>query len=556
MDADFDQLKEWLTLQLSIERVTLEAAHASLLDEFNQKLQEINVPGEECTDPPPKQALDDSTILPVAADGNAISASSSSPDKPGRGGSFISGEEIVHGNAIQRLVKSKEFELFFFSAIIGNVVVMVMEAQYAGLGLGYTLEYPKYTRPKEEVWAKANDVFFILDHGFAGLYILEILCKLVAEHLFFFVDPFNIFDVVIVSLWCLEAFLFDMPVNTMLFRLLRLARLAHLVKVIHSLAHVEELFLMLTALKGCMRMLFWACLVLCSLLLSLALLLNQVLTTYVMADADVSIEIKRKCFEYFGTFSRSMFSMFELALANWIPVSRFLIEDVHESFVVFTLCYKLCFGFAVISVINGCFIKETFKIAEHDDYLMVLQKEGERRVHHQKMMRLLGAADTDGDGEINKEEFVAICGQPDVNKWLGAMGLRASDSEGLFDLMDPDGDGTVEPEELVAGTNRLRGPARSLDLAHLSQVNGKREKEILKKIDEVTLKLEGNQANMRANQLVTHDNQSSLKAEVVGMQVLLSQLTKAITNRLPPPPIAVQAPISPGQVARSAASKR
>merc|ERR1740138_463567 len=111
----------------------------------------------------------------------------------------------------------------------------------------------------------------------------------------------------------------------------------------------------------------------------------------------------------------------------------------------------------------------------------------------------MSAADADGDAEINKQEFVAICSNPAVNKWLGAMGLRAADSEGLFDLLD-DGDGKITPAMLVTGTNKLKGPARSLDLAHLSQKNGQREREIMQKIDDVASNLAVNQAAMRANQ--------------------------------------------------------
>jgi len=53
-----------------------------------------------------------------------------------------------------------------------------------------------------------------------------------------------------------------------------------------------------------------------------------------------------------------------------------------------------------------------------------------------------------------------------VKAWLGAQGLDASDATCLFELMD-DGSGELETQELVSGVAKLKGPARSLDLAML-----------------------------------------------------------------------------------------
>ena len=68
----------------------------------------------------------------------------------------------------------------------------------------------------------------------------------------------------------------------MLLRLLRLAKLLRLVKVLKSLTGFDQLFLMLTALRGCFRILCW---VACSLLTSLiafSLFSNQLLLANIM----------------------------------------------------------------------------------------------------------------------------------------------------------------------------------------------------------------------------------------------------------------------------------
>merc|ERR1719190_78887 len=96
--------------------------------------------------------------------------------------------------------------------------------------------------------------------------------------------------------------------------------------------------------------------------------------------------------------------MFELTFANWPPVSRLLAEQVHSSFMVFAVLYKLTLGFMVLGVINGVFMQETFKAAALDDNLMIRQKARASAAHRAKMIKFFEVADTDGDGTISREE--------------------------------------------------------------------------------------------------------------------------------------------------------
>lgn len=156
--------------------------------------------------------------------------------------------------------------------------------------------------------------------------------------------------------------------------------------------------------------------------------------------------------------------MYELTLGNWTPIARYLLEDVNEVLGGAAIVFKLTMGFSVIAVINGCFIKETFKYAEQDDLLMIMAKDKDRKVHMEKMLKLLALADTKGDGTLTRQEFINVCKDPEVDKWLGAQGLRVTDAGAIFDLIDT-GEGLIHKEELVVGARKLQGTARSLDVA-------------------------------------------------------------------------------------------
>merc|ERR1711904_766172 len=99
-----------------------------------------------------------------------------------------------------------------------------------------------------------------------------------------------------------------------------------------------------------------------------------------------------------GTFTRSLFTMFELTLANWPTVTRNLAENVNEVWMLVGLTHKLVIGFAVIGVVNGVFMQETFKVAAEDDTIMMQRTNKAGKRLRAKMHRLFQSIDQDGSG--------------------------------------------------------------------------------------------------------------------------------------------------------------
>merc|ERR1712007_302816 len=127
------------------------------------------------------------------------------------------------------------------------------------------------------------------------------------------------------------------------------------------------------------------------------LCLNSLLKDY-MKDADNPVYVRRQIFKNFGTYSRTMITMMELTMGNFMPVCTLLIEHVDEMYGHLVLVYKMAVGFAVISVIRGVFLHETFKAASSDDELMVMQKNRAQKSHEKKMMRLFAQARVSSEG--------------------------------------------------------------------------------------------------------------------------------------------------------------
>merc|ERR1711881_203529 len=100
--------------------------------------------------------------------------------------------------------------------------------------------------------------------------------------------------------------------------------------------------------------------------------------------------------------------MFEVTLGNWVPVCRTLVENVSEWYSMVFIVYKITVGFAVVKVITGVFMHETFKVASTDDELMIVNQTRQAAKFRKKMHSFMNACDASGDGTLDRDEFRRI----------------------------------------------------------------------------------------------------------------------------------------------------
>jgi len=259
-------------------------------------------------------------------------------------------------------------------------------------------------------------------------------------------------------------------VNLQVLRLMRLTRLVRILRLIRSMETIETFQLMATSLRACVTSATWAIIVLCVGLTVFALLMTMIVRDFYLqeeSNSNLTLEEKLELFEYFGSYSRSMVSMFELALANWPVICRFLQEDLYEGWAVAAIFYKLTVGFAMIGILNAVFMQETFSAIEIDDSIMVAKKRRADKAHSKKMLRLFKHADKDDQGFLSRSGLRRVLRSPAIRTWLSSMNLDCTDSDLLFDLIDVAGVGRITLEDLEHGVASLRGPARSIDVKAL-----------------------------------------------------------------------------------------
>lgn len=388
------------------------------------------------------------------------------------------------------LVNHPSFDAFFCGVILINVLVMAVDLQYTGIDMGNEIAYGEYARPAEKAWPGAKETFDALEYIFGGVFTAEIILKIIGQKSKFPCYVWNWIDTTIVAFWGVDRIFTNVtvPVPASVVRLVRMARLLRLVRLVRTIQGFDSLYIMTTAIRGSFQILLWTFVLLLLVQTTIAFLLNQILEGFIKDDT-LPLDQRHKIFEYFGTTTRALLSMFELALGNWPVIARILQENVSEWFTVFSIAFKLFVGFAVIGVVNGIFMQETFNVAANDDRIMLQKKQRDQAKHIQKMRTFFKAADSSGDGVLDLDEFSSILENEEIKQWLAAQGLSVSDATNLFQLID-DGDGELSADEVVKGVERLKGAARSIDLAMYMRQYAKFSAEVSKKlgIDEASLK--------------------------------------------------------------------
>jgi hypothetical protein len=150
-------------------------------------------------------------------------------------------------------------------------------------------------------------------------------------------------------------------------------------------------------------------------------------------------------------------------MANWPPVARILMENLHEAFMAIVILYRLVMGLAVIGVINAVFMQETFKVVNSDCHIMIRNKQNAINQHRKMMEKLFRVADGNHDGRIGINEFRDVFSNDDLRLWLASMDIDLTDTDLLFDLLAGD-DGAISIDELISGIAALRGTAKCLDV--------------------------------------------------------------------------------------------
>eukprot|EP00435_Cladocopium_sp_Y103_P025238 s3153_g6.t1 len=373
--------------------------------------------------------------------------------------------ELPSDATCAKYLVSDRYELILGVVVLSSVVIMAADFHFTGYVIGQEIGFKDMaslpTGDESPAWIGYLTLFMDI------FFFLEVATRVVVLRWVFFKLWVNWLDLIVVSLALGVDIIggLNAGFNVGVVRLLRLAKIARALRVVRMRRALESLSLLLRCVQSSLQVLFWSLGLLGVIQCIAGMVIGQLLVPY-MRDTSYDVEGRHEVYKYFGTFSRTFLTMFEVLFANWAIPARICVENVGEVFIYVFIFYRCFVGYAVLNVVSAVFVQQTMKVAQQDQEYMMNLKQKQAEAYAQKLKRFFMTLDASGDGLVSWEEFSVLLHDPQLQIWMSTLDLETHDLVQLFQMID-DGDGEISVEEFIDGATRLRGMARSLDVAQV-----------------------------------------------------------------------------------------
>ncbi|MEP3524329.1 MAG: ion transporter [Hyphomicrobiales bacterium] len=224
---------------------------------------------------------------------------------------------------LKKILQSRRFEMVITILIIINAITLGIETSQTAM-------------------EKFGGVLHFIDQTVLYVFVAELLAKLIVYRHRFFLDPWNIFDFIIVSIALLPS---TGALSVM--RALRILRVLRLVSIVPALKRVVGAFI--EALPG-MGSIF--------LLMGLVFYVFSVMATKLFRDTFP---------DWFGSLGASAYSLFQImTLESWSMGIVRPIMEVHPWAWAFFVPFILCTTFTVLNLFIGVIVSAMQEEHESD----------------------------------------------------------------------------------------------------------------------------------------------------------------------------------------------
>lgn len=181
-----------------------------------------------------------------------------------------------------------------------------------------------------------------------------------------------------------------------------------------------------------------------------------------------SANFNDKLSEQWGSIFASSYTLYMVMSGgvSWKDVSEPLLDMhwIHGLALFFYVFFTL---FVVTNIITSIFVDTALQSTAQDREEVIQRNLRNRDVLLAQMTNIFEEADEHGSGAVSFETFQRHMHDERVRAYLRSVELDVTEARSLFLLLDTDGSGSINITEFVFGCMRLKGPARSIDLAIL-----------------------------------------------------------------------------------------
>eukprot|EP00929_Paragymnodinium_shiwhaense_P051452 TRINITY_DN25890_c0_g3_i1.p1 TRINITY_DN25890_c0_g3~~TRINITY_DN25890_c0_g3_i1.p1 ORF type:complete len:676 (-),score=103.23 TRINITY_DN25890_c0_g3_i1:273-2300(-) len=384
-------------------------------------------------------------------------------------------EQRTVSDRLHQLTESAKFDLICGAIIILNAIFMAVQTEYA---LTSTPGAPDPT------WLTVTAKWFTV------FFVLELLLRMGGGLRRFFCssNSWNYFDLCIVLSSLLEELVEagGSLYQVRMIRLLRITRLMRLFRAVRVVRVIGALRSLVNSLLGTMRQMVWAFVLIAGLLLGFGIGFGQMVGDARVSNPETLRDDALKL--YWGTLARCIYTLFAAVSGgvSWRDAAQPLSELGVEALLGFLLFVALV-QWVVLNVITAAFCESAAAAARKDVSLAMEAHRDDRDEFLQKCRAIFKSIDTTDSGMLVADEMKAFLDSETARSLFSSMDLHIADVRGFVSLLDESGDELVDLEEFVLGCLRLRGGARSIDMAMVVQET-QRMSRILRDLEDALLR--------------------------------------------------------------------
>jgi len=350
----------------------------------------------------------------------------------------------------RRIVYNSNFNGLIGLAILANAMISAFSTEmfmHEALSIWQSLPHGEIfdgSSYDAHAWVDVANIIF------ATLFLMEMLCRMIAdEFMFVFGDraKWNLFDSSLVLVAWVDIVVGHLSSsatrnsdNYSFIRIVWSLRVARSLRIMRVLYLFKELRVVFLSLAGSVIHLFWAVLCLCIIIFVFMIVFMQGLADFVMTQEGGSPLVEKNIIPNFRSFGRTFCSLLMAITGgeDWGVYLRVL-EEVSVGYSVLFVLYMMLMVFGVLNVITGIFCENAMAQARAD-FEVARGEEMRRSDKTAKMLaRLFRELDAEMTGMISYDQWVKFVAQAEVRACFKLLHIDISRSADVFRLLDLDG---------------------------------------------------------------------------------------------------------------------
>lgn len=351
------------------------------------------------------------------------------------------------------------FDLFI-SVLVGfNTILVLIETDKRASS--YTPGAPDALRDTAD-----GDVWIVaLSQVLLFMYSVEISLRLFVYRLAFFHNKWNMFDLGIVGSDILVEFLTSIvevvPESTLsIFGLLRILRALRFVRAIRTLTLFRELYMMLHGFVSSMRAIFWATILLLMMLCFWGVIAVELVHPINQDLAELGVyDGCDRCPYAFSSVAQAMLTFTQQIVAgdSWGVVTIPLMEYSPLITIPLFMIVFISIDLGILNLILTVIVDRAAQARSEDKRFVLQQQEEEFEAAKKGLMVICAQLDTDGSGQLTKEELMSGFDISDeFAEAMQLMDVQQEDMENLFKCLDEDDSGDIAYSEFVTNLHKMK----------------------------------------------------------------------------------------------------